>query len=99
MLYVDASNVPAVKLYIGLGFAVNHIDRGLHGRRAAQGARLLVVVLDRRMPGTKLEVGRHFHALAPDRAADDLGEVDPVPVLAGDEADLFEQALGEASWA
>jgi mycothiol synthase len=31
MLYVDASNVPAVKLYVGLGFAVNHIDRAYTG--------------------------------------------------------------------
>ena len=27
MLYVDASNVPAVKLYVDLGFTVDHVDR------------------------------------------------------------------------
>lgn len=27
MLYVDATNVPAVKMYVSLGFVVNHIDR------------------------------------------------------------------------
>ena len=27
MLYVDASNVPAVKLYVDLGFQVDHVDR------------------------------------------------------------------------
>ena len=27
MLYVDAANLPAVKLYVELGFAVDHIDR------------------------------------------------------------------------
>ncbi len=31
MLYVDATNVPALKLYVGLGFAVNHIDRAYTG--------------------------------------------------------------------
>ncbi len=31
MLYVDATNVPAVKLYVGLGFTVNHIDRAYTG--------------------------------------------------------------------
>ena len=27
MLYVDAANTPAVKLYVGLGFTLDHIDR------------------------------------------------------------------------
>jgi len=31
MLYVDASNAPAVKLYVELGFTVNHIDRAYTG--------------------------------------------------------------------
>jgi ribosomal protein S18 acetylase RimI-like enzyme len=31
MLYVDASNVKAVKLYIDLGFTLNHIDRAYTG--------------------------------------------------------------------
>jgi mycothiol synthase len=31
MLYVDATNVPAVKLYVDLGFTVNHIDRAYTG--------------------------------------------------------------------
>ena len=31
MLYVDASNAPAVKLYIDLGFTLNHIDRAYTG--------------------------------------------------------------------
>jgi mycothiol synthase len=31
MLYVDASNKPAVKLYVELGFTVNHIDRAYTG--------------------------------------------------------------------
>ncbi|MGH9122991.1 MAG: mycothiol synthase, partial [Acidimicrobiales bacterium] len=31
MLYVDASNARAVKLYIDLGFVVNHIDRAYTG--------------------------------------------------------------------
>jgi mycothiol synthase len=31
MLYVDASNTRAVKLYVELGFAVNHIDRAYTG--------------------------------------------------------------------
>jgi mycothiol synthase len=30
-LYVDASNAQAVKLYVGLGFTVNHIDRAYIG--------------------------------------------------------------------
>ena len=30
MLYVDASNTPAVKLYVGLGFTLDHIDRAYH---------------------------------------------------------------------
>jgi mycothiol synthase len=38
MLYVDATNVPALKLYISLGFTVNHIDRAYTGDvPAAQG--------------------------------------------------------------
>ncbi|MCU4183635.1 mycothiol synthase [Acidiferrimicrobium sp. IK] len=35
MLYVDAGNAPAVKLYIDLGFVVNHIDRAYTGDIAA----------------------------------------------------------------
>lgn len=31
MLYVDATNVRAVKLYVGLGFVVNHIDQAYVG--------------------------------------------------------------------
>ncbi len=31
MLYVDAGNVRAVKLYIDLGFTLNHIDRAYTG--------------------------------------------------------------------
>ena len=31
MLYVDSINVPALKLYVGLGFTVNHIDRAYTG--------------------------------------------------------------------
>ncbi len=31
MLYVDATNTPAVKLYVALGFTVNHIDRAYTG--------------------------------------------------------------------
>jgi mycothiol synthase len=31
MLYVDATNTPAVKLYVELGFTVNHIDRAYTG--------------------------------------------------------------------
>lgn len=31
MLYVDAANRPAVKLYVDLGFSVNHIDRAYTG--------------------------------------------------------------------
>ena len=31
MLYVDATNAPAVKLYVELGFTVNHIDRAYTG--------------------------------------------------------------------
>lgn len=31
MLYVDASNRPAVKMYVDLGFVVNHIDRAYTG--------------------------------------------------------------------
>jgi mycothiol synthase len=31
MLYVDATNMPAVKLYVELGFTVNHIDRAYTG--------------------------------------------------------------------
>ena len=27
MLYVDAANTPAVKLYVDLGFTIDHIDR------------------------------------------------------------------------
>ncbi len=30
-LYVDASNVRAVKLYVDLGFTLNHIDRAYTG--------------------------------------------------------------------
>jgi ribosomal protein S18 acetylase RimI-like enzyme len=35
MLYVDSTNVPALKLYVGLGFTVNHIDRAYTGDVAA----------------------------------------------------------------
>ena len=35
MLYVDATNVPALKLYVELGFTVNHIDRAYTGDVAA----------------------------------------------------------------
>ncbi|MGA3219831.1 MAG: mycothiol synthase [Acidimicrobiales bacterium] len=38
MLYVDATNVPALKLYVGLGFAVNHIDRAYTGDVPAKGS-------------------------------------------------------------
>ncbi len=31
MLYVDATNAPAIKLYVDLGFTVNHIDRAYTG--------------------------------------------------------------------
>jgi len=31
MLYVDASNAPAVKLYIDLGFVINHLDQAYVG--------------------------------------------------------------------
>ncbi|HXW78054.1 MAG TPA: mycothiol synthase [Acidimicrobiales bacterium] len=31
MLYVDATNTPAVKMYVDLGFTVNHIDRAYTG--------------------------------------------------------------------
>ena len=36
MLYVDSTNVPALKLYVGLGFTVNHIDRAYTGDVAAR---------------------------------------------------------------
>ena len=36
MLYVDATNVAALKLYVGLGFTVNHIDRAYTGDVAAR---------------------------------------------------------------
>ena len=39
MLYVDATNVPALKLYVGLGFTVNHIDRAYTGDVAARDRR------------------------------------------------------------
>ena len=35
MLYVDASNARAVKLYMDLGFTINHIDRAYTGDIAA----------------------------------------------------------------
>jgi ribosomal protein S18 acetylase RimI-like enzyme len=31
MLYVDATNAPAIKLYVDLGFTINHIDRAYIG--------------------------------------------------------------------
>ena len=31
MLYVDAANTPAVKLYVELGFAINHLDQAYVG--------------------------------------------------------------------
>lgn len=31
MLYVDATNAPAIKLYVDLGFTINHIDRAYTG--------------------------------------------------------------------
>ena len=37
MLYVDATNTPAVKLYVELGFTVNHIDRAYTGDIAPPG--------------------------------------------------------------
>jgi mycothiol synthase len=37
MLYVDAANRPAVKLYVDLGFLVNHIDRAYTGDIAPAG--------------------------------------------------------------
>jgi mycothiol synthase len=37
MLYVDATNAPAVKLYVELGFTVNHIDRAYTGDIAPAG--------------------------------------------------------------
>jgi mycothiol synthase len=37
MLYVDSTNVRALKLYVGLGFTVNHIDRAYTGDVAARG--------------------------------------------------------------
>jgi ribosomal protein S18 acetylase RimI-like enzyme len=35
MLYVDATNARAVKLYVDLGFTINHIDRAYTGDIAA----------------------------------------------------------------
>jgi mycothiol synthase len=37
MLYVDADNAPAVKLYVDLGFVVNHLDQAYVGDVAASG--------------------------------------------------------------
>jgi mycothiol synthase len=37
MLYVDASNEPATKLYAHLGFTLNHVDRAYTGDIAASG--------------------------------------------------------------
>lgn len=31
MLYVDSANAPAIKMYVGLGFVVNHIDKAYTG--------------------------------------------------------------------
>jgi mycothiol synthase len=38
MLYVDASNKPALKLYVDLGFEIDHIDRAYVGDIPARGA-------------------------------------------------------------
>jgi hypothetical protein len=38
MLYVDAGNRPALKLYIDLGFDIDHIDRAYVGDVAPTGA-------------------------------------------------------------
>ncbi len=39
MLYVDAANTPAVKLYVDLGFTLDHVDRAYHATLGAGSAR------------------------------------------------------------
>src|SRR5579875_2605792 len=54
---------------------------------------LVVLVRDRRLARANEQVGGDLHALAPDRTANDLGQVDPVAVLAGDVPHFFQEAL------
>ena len=62
MLYVDATNVPALKLYVGLGFTVNHIDRAYTGDVPAKSSDIGHIddtrgVVGRAAQGDDLEVG------------------------------------------